>query len=193
MKIALLAIAIVLSACDDKGASGAVPAARVVSVAADRAHSRTSELCDVAKPSADAPSFVMPPVEGDLGHALMGPRWINVWATWCPPCIDELPLLRKLEAAFSKAGKPVPLVLLSVDTEADRVAKYQAQHPEALGSLRLTDFGKLEAWLVSLGLDRGATLPVHVFIDAQNKVVCARTGALRASDASAIEQLFQAR
>ncbi|CAN7617085.1 TlpA disulfide reductase family protein [Phenylobacterium sp. LjRoot225] len=42
---------------------------------------------------------------------------LNLWATWCAPCIAEMPTLAKLAAAY--AGKPVAVVAVSVDTPAD--------------------------------------------------------------------------
>jgi thiol-disulfide isomerase/thioredoxin len=40
---------------------------------------------------------------------------INFWATWCAPCIRELPLLEK----FSSAGKAVRVRLVSMDMDLD--------------------------------------------------------------------------
>jgi len=48
---------------------------------------------------------------------------MNVWATWCGPCVAEMPTLAKLQAAF--AGKPVEVVAVSIDT-ADDTAKAKA-------------------------------------------------------------------
>ena len=48
---------------------------------------------------------------------------MNVWATWCGPCVAEMPTLAKLQAAF--ADKPVEVVAVSIDT-ADDTAKAKA-------------------------------------------------------------------
>jgi thiol-disulfide isomerase/thioredoxin len=184
---------LLLLACDAKGASSPAPQGRVVAVAAAKVEQGSAEFCDVAPPAASAPTFKLPPVEGDASFATRGPRWINVWATWCPPCIEELPLLRLLQARFATSGAPVSLVLISVDAAADEVSKFEQDHPEVGGTLRVTDPAALEPWLTSLGLDRGATLPVHVFVDANDRVTCARTGAIRATDEPRIRQLLSAR
>jgi thiol-disulfide isomerase/thioredoxin len=38
---------------------------------------------------------------------------INFWATWCKPCIEELPQFEQLRAR--QAGKPVQVLLVSLD------------------------------------------------------------------------------
>jgi thiol-disulfide isomerase/thioredoxin len=54
---------------------------------------------------------------------------LNLWATWCAPCVQEMPTLAKLAGAY--AGKPVAVVPVSVDTPADvdRAKAFIAQHP----------------------------------------------------------------
>ncbi len=38
---------------------------------------------------------------------------LNVWATWCPPCVEEMPTLNKLQATLG--GKDFVVVPLSID------------------------------------------------------------------------------
>ena len=40
---------------------------------------------------------------------------LNIWATWCAPCVTEMPTLAKLQAAY--AGQPVEVVAVSIDSE----------------------------------------------------------------------------
>lgn len=43
---------------------------------------------------------------------------INLWATWCPPCIRELPALDRLQAKFSKTD----FVILPIATDREGLA-----------------------------------------------------------------------
>lgn len=66
-------------------------------------------------------------VNGKLHHlSSERGKWVfvNIWATWCPPCREELPEL----AAFARAHQSDPIQIwgLSVDTEqsADEIALF---------------------------------------------------------------------
>jgi thiol-disulfide isomerase/thioredoxin len=184
----------VVAGCDES--KPAPPPARVVAVAAQRAEANEREFCDVRFEPGKGPAFVLPAVEGEAADkqkagAAGRARWVNVWATWCPPCTEELPLLTRLSASFEREGVAASLVLISVDSGEDAVAKFGREHPEALHSLRVSEASALEPWLKSLGLGAGATLPVHVFVDPHGRITCARTGAVRESDAASIRQLLK--
>jgi thiol-disulfide isomerase/thioredoxin len=54
---------------------------------------------------------------------------VNLWATWCAPCVKEMPTLAKLKAA--NAGKPVEVIPVSVDRgeDVDKAKAFIASHP----------------------------------------------------------------
>lgn len=43
---------------------------------------------------------------------------VNLWATWCAPCVKEMPTLATLKRRY--AGKPFDVVAISVDSQGDR-------------------------------------------------------------------------
>ena len=49
---------------------------------------------------------------------------VNLWATWCAPCVKEMPTLAKLQAAY--AGQPVKVMAISLDKGAEDLAKAKA-------------------------------------------------------------------
>jgi len=179
LKVLLLA----LSACDQNTAAPPPnPEGRFVAVAASKNEASESDFCDVLKPAESAPTFRYPPVDGSARPAAGSWRWINVWASWCGPCVEEMPLIKRLQQDLDTAGAKIDLVYLSVDQTAEAMSRFQKSHPESKGSLRLRDYKALEGWLTSVGLDAGATLPIHLFVDPDGKVRCARTGAVRETD-----------
>lgn len=51
------------------------------------------------------------------------PVWINFWATWCPPCQEETPILREMQEKYGDDG--LALVAISVqETTADDVRAF---------------------------------------------------------------------
>jgi thiol-disulfide isomerase/thioredoxin len=54
---------------------------------------------------------------------------LNLWATWCAPCVTEMPTLAKLQSEY--AGKPVMVVPISVDSasDVDKARAFIGQHP----------------------------------------------------------------
>ncbi len=81
----------------------------------------------VGKP---VPDFVLPDLAGKP-HSLADLRGrvvvLNFWATWCPPCIDEMPSLQQLHDALD--DQAVAVVAVSVDERfsdiEDFVKKYR--------------------------------------------------------------------
>jgi len=53
---------------------------------------------------------------------------MNIWATWCGPCVAEMPTLAKLQASY--AGQPVEVVAISIDSPDDtaKAKQFLAKH-----------------------------------------------------------------
>ncbi|HAO03479.1 MAG: redoxin family protein [Chitinophagaceae bacterium] len=47
---------------------------------------------------------------------------INIWATWCVPCIEEMPSLNALKLQFS--NKPIEFLSLSIDDDSAQLIKF---------------------------------------------------------------------
>jgi peroxiredoxin len=51
---------------------------------------------------------------------------INFWATWCPPCLQEMPAMDRLYRQHKEAG--FEMVAVSVDTDRGAVKPFLARH-----------------------------------------------------------------
>jgi thiol-disulfide isomerase/thioredoxin len=108
-------------------------------------------------------------------------RWINVWATWCKPCVEELPRIGSFRDKLPGDGARIELELLAAD-DAEAFDQFLADNPAAKASRRLAAPDDVSTWLTSLGLDGNAGLPLHLFVDAQDNLRCARLGGVGDDD-----------
>jgi thiol-disulfide isomerase/thioredoxin len=182
---ALIAIALV-GACDEPSAPGGA-SSRVDSVKGRARVSAVADLCDVHLPADRAPTFALPALAGAAPPTVAGWRWINLWATWCKPCRDEMPRLLRWEATQRPR---LSLVFVSADESDDVVAGFRAAHPEVPPGPRLADPDALPTWLVALGLDAAAPIPIHVLVDPTGHTRCVRAGAVSDLDLAAAAQLI---
>ena len=112
--------------------------------------------------------------------ALQGkPLLINFWATWCPPCIEELPLI---DAFFNQnKSKSFQVVGLAVD-QPSMVRRYLSQRPLSfpvgLAGFNGTELGK------TLGNSQ-SVLPFSVIFDAKGRLLAQKAGKLDQSDLEA--------
>jgi peroxiredoxin len=64
-----------------------------------------------------APNFTLPDLNGkkvELKSLLgKGPVFIHFWATWCKPCLEELPYLDKMGQTYKDKG----LVVVAISTD----------------------------------------------------------------------------
>ena len=103
---------------------------------------------------------------------------LNVWATWCPPCVAEMASLDALAARYAAAGLVVVAVALD-EGEGSRVRAFVAEH--RLRHLRvLLDPDHRVAGLA--GSVRGALqvdgLPTSYLVGRANRVMGSLTGPL---------------
>jgi thiol-disulfide isomerase/thioredoxin len=190
----IVAAAVVASfgGCGDDAQRASGKRERVQAVQA-RASDRTTatEMCDVMHPAGAGPALTLPALTTDAPpHAAGTWQWINVWATWCKPCIEEMPRLSAWRGRLANAGARVVLQLVSADESDEVVAAYRADHPATPATFRLADPDGLAAWVESLGVP-GASLPVHVFVDPRGQIRCVRASAVEDTDYPAIESLLR--
>lgn len=106
-----------------------------------------------------------------LAKAQGKPILINFWATWCPPCVKEMPELDRFHREFTPKGWAV--IGLAIDGPTP-VKEFLAK--VAVGfDLGLAGFGGTEL-AQALGNESGG-LPFSVMIDAQGKVRHRKMGA----------------
>lgn len=168
-----------LLACDGAEKPAAPPPSRVEGVAAaPKKETSLDDFCEVRSDAASAKTFALPTLDGPPMARDAGWTWVNLWATWCEPCVEEMPMLVQWQARLAKEGVNVALQFLSVDASAEDVTKWRGIHTNAPPSMRFAKSADLGPWLSSVGLDSSAVIPIHLFVDPDQKVRCVRMGAV---------------
>lgn len=111
------------------------------------------------------------------------PLLVNFWATWCPPCVDELPLLNAFQRQHQAKGWQV--LGLAVDQPA-AVRQFLGRLPLAF-PVGMAGFGGTELSR-SLG-NLGGGLPYSVVFDRHGAVAHQKVGKLSESDLSLWSEL----
>nr|WP_018864574.1 TlpA disulfide reductase family protein [Thioalkalivibrio sp. ARh3] len=133
-----------------------------------------------------------PPLElGDLDgreHTLGDYRGqvvvVNFWATWCPPCREELPSLQRLWDTLGPEG----LVVLGVNVgeDADRIFFFTADYPVDFPLLLDRDANAIDTWPV-----RG--IPTTFVIDPEGRIAYRAIGAREFDHPDIVERLRELR
>ena len=112
--------------------------------------------------------------------ALRGrPLLVNFWATWCPPCVEELPLLSNFFQQSSTKGWQV--LGIAVD-QPDAVKRFLARSPVSF-AVAMAGMAGLEL-SKSLGNLSGG-LPFTVVLTADGEVAHRKMGQVTQTDLSA--------
>jgi len=129
------------------------------------------------------PTFELPGIDESVWNAdqLDGKVWvINFWATWCPPCIEEIP---SMNAAW-EVLEPKGIGMLAINAGEDRAAvesflqKISIDFPTVLGN-----GDSLPNWSVR-------ALPTTIVIDQTGQVVLEALGPREWDDAELLQQVI---
>jgi thiol-disulfide isomerase/thioredoxin len=193
MAIIALLGSLLAAACGDGNAPAAPPPKSRFEAVAAKAPSGDglAGFCDVRAEPGQGKPFRFPALENNATvPAQQGVRWVNVWATWCKPCVEEMPMIATWQQQLAAQGKRLDVQFVSVDETPEVVAAFRAQHPSMPASFRVADPTGLAAFVGELGLDSGAGLPIHVFVEPDARVRCVRAGAITESHYAIVSSLL---
>lgn len=122
-----------------------------------------------------APDFTLPTIEGNMVSlsSFKGKKVIlNFWATWCPPCRDEIPHMVKLYEKYKDDDYVIVAVnMTSTESDIDVVKTFVNDHDMTFPIL-LDEKGELVALYEMIGY------PTSFFLDTDGVIRYRITGAL---------------
>jgi thiol-disulfide isomerase/thioredoxin len=144
-------------------------------------------ICSATLPglASDSPTLVLKDLSGSerslsdySGRIVV----VNFWATWCVPCLAEMPLLASVQDRYATNGVQV------IGASADQ-PKTQKEIPRFIGKLKINFpvwVGATISHMQALGL--GDALPATAIIDRDGKIVARIQGVL---DKAELEKLIE--
>lgn len=143
----------------------------------------------------DAEPFAKPFKWPDMADGAVAPatgrwRWVVGWATWCGPCLGEMPLIEKWRGALAADGVDVDITYVSIDEDKRKLSNFAERHPELDVHLRLAD-GTLERWFRVFDLTPETRIPLHFMVDPQGRTRCLRSGSVGEDDYVAVRRILQ--
>jgi thiol-disulfide isomerase/thioredoxin len=172
-RIALLCIILSLAACHKPSqANEAAPANEVVTTPSPG----PAKGVDRSHKGQPAPSAIFNNPDGgkiSLAKFKGVPVLVNLWASWCAPCIKELPTLDKLAAAHRDDGR-LGVIAVSQDTGPQPSVK------AFLAKLNVKDLGAYHDpnMALSAALGPDTVLPTSILYGADDKEVWRYVGDL---------------
>lgn len=116
------------------------------------------------------------------GQPVAMARWqdrivvVNFWATWCPPCVEEMPDLQRVHDEYEARG--VTVVGLGIDSPS-ALKRFRDEHglslPLYAAGASGSELGRV------LGNPSGA-LPYTILVDRKGRIVQARLGQVQPAE-----------
>lgn len=105
------------------------------------------------------------------------PIFLNLWATWCKPCIAEMP---SIERAWQQLGPEGMSFLVASDEPLNKIRAFQQQNDYTFPIVQIA------SGFQSLGI---RALPTTILYDKTGKKVLSETGGRAWDDARQIERM----
>ena len=93
-------------------------------------------------------------------------RVLNLWATWCAPCIKELPYFEQVNQEFK--DQKVKIFLLAVEDTPESVSKFVTKK-NLQAPVMLLDETDASYWIPKINVDWQGEIPVTLISNNANK------------------------
>jgi len=105
---------------------------------------------------------------------------VNFWATWCPPCLEEIPEFVRMQEKFGHRGLQfVGIAIDNADKVREFAARFRMNYPVLVGEIEAIELVR------TAGNERGG-LPFTVIVDREGRLIGTELGGLNEQRLTAI-------
>ncbi len=138
----------------------------------------------IPKSKPAAPEFVLQDMTGKQ-YALSDYRGrvvvLNFWASWCPPCVEEMPSMQR--AADKLAEHDIPILGIGAGETRESVTRFLESTPVGFPLLLDSNLKVMETWSIP-------SLPVTLVIDPQGRIALVALGGREWDSPEILEQII---
>jgi len=107
-------------------------------------------------------------LEGYLAKSTAAITVVNFWATWCKPCIKELPYFEEVEAKYDDQNVDVILVSLDFPDQLERLEKFIVNR-NLKSEVILLDDSDANSWINKVDKSWSGAIPATIIYNENKK------------------------
>ncbi len=93
---------------------------------------------------------------------------INFWATWCAPCVKELPHFEEVNKEYKNKNTEVILVSLDFPSQIENKLKPYLKKNKIKSKVILLDDSKMNTWVPKVSENWGGGIPATLIVNSSN-------------------------
>jgi len=117
---------------------------------------------------------------------------LNFWATWCVPCVEELPYFMEINEQY-KDDPNFKMLLVSLDQKKNTAAvlHFLKENAVSAESVLLDDVKRMNTWIPHYDANWDGSIPISLFYYKGKKVWFQNSGLNKKELAGLIEQYWK--
>lgn len=116
---------------------------------------------------------------------------VNFWATWCKPCVEELPYFEKMQKKY--ADDNFEVILISLDFLEEYESKYlpYLADNQTISTSYLLDYSKHKNWIDEVNAQWSGALPATIIYSNTKKINYFKEGELSLQQLDSLVNLYK--
>jgi thiol-disulfide isomerase/thioredoxin len=120
-------------------------------------------FCSLRAAGQEIPRWKLADLENIISNSNQ-PLILNFWATFCKPCLEELPYFQELSARYKDSGLKLVLVSLDLPEDYDKIKSFAQKH-HINATIVYLDETNADLFCPVVDKDWSGSIPASLFIN----------------------------